>query len=145
MALTPYDPFRPMDVFKRGLDRFFHDFPTYFPFGEGLGSHRVDLYETDGEMIASCEIPGLEKKEDVRIEVQGDMLMISGVVQRSGEVEDERLHRRERFTGRFHRQIPLPSAVKGDAVKASYRNGILEIRMPKASPSDIRQIDVEFH
>jgi HSP20 family protein len=145
MALTPYDPLRNLDVFRRGLDRFFHEIPAMFSFGEGIGVHRVDVYETEHEVVASCEVPGLEKKEDVQIDVHGDVLTIAGVIHRSSEVKEEQLVRSERFTGRFQRQISLPTPVKEEGITATYKNGILEVRMPKASPGERRRIDVQFH
>lgn len=145
MTLTPYDPFRQLDVFRKGIDRFFHDLPGSLNFSEGFGSHRMDVYETEHEVVASCEIPGLEKKEDVHIEINGDILTIGGVIHRSQEVKEDQMHRNERFTGRFQRQVTLPSMVKEDEIRASYKNGILEIRMPKSSQDQRRKIDVEFH
>jgi HSP20 family protein len=134
-----------MDVFRRGLDRFFHDLPSAFSFGEGVGIHRTDVYETENEVVVSCEVPGLEKKEDVQLDVNGDVLTIAGVIHRSNEIKAEQMYRSERFTGRFQRQISLPSPVKEEGIKASYKNGILEVRMPKASPGERKRIDVQFH
>ncbi|MBP3039410.1 Hsp20/alpha crystallin family protein [Bacillaceae bacterium Marseille-Q3522] len=144
MSLIPYDPFRQLDNVKRDFDRFFSDFP-FFKEGREFGGVRVDVQETDREVIVSCDIPGLEKKEDVNIEVENNRLTVSGTIQRAQEVKDEELYRKERFTGRFHRTVPLPSAVSAEGVRASYKNGVLVVTMPKMEQKSRRKIDVEFH
>ena len=143
MSLIPYEPFRHLENWRRDLDRFFDDFPARLK--EGFGVQRVDVYETDQEIVASCEIPGLEKKEDVQIDIKGNVLTVSGVINRSNEIKEEQMHRRERFSGRFQRSISLPAEVKHEGVTATYRNGILEVRMPKEKPAGGRRIEVDFH
>jgi len=148
MPLIPYEPFRPFDHLRRELDQFFtRDFPFVrdWAHGLGFGQLHVDVYETENEIVAECNLPGLERKEDVHIDVDRQSLTISGTIQRSNEVRDEQMHRQERFVGRFHRTIGLPHPVSPDNVKASYRNGVLEVRMPKAQGVDKRRIDVQFH
>lgn len=143
MSLIPYGPFRNLEHWKRDLDRFFNEFPASLRLGNNVP--RMDVYETDKEVVVTCEIPGLEKKEDIDIDVNGDLLVIRGMIQRANEVEDEQMHRRERFTGRFQRSVVLPARVKNEEVTARYKNGILEIRMPKAEPTTKNRIDIEFH
>ncbi|EGL82744.1 heat shock protein Hsp20 [Caldalkalibacillus thermarum TA2.A1] len=142
MALIPYEPFRRLEHLRRDLDRFFHDLPL---FNQELNIPRVDVYETDTEVIASCELPGLEKKEDVDIDVQEQQLTISGVINQVQEVQEEHMYRKERFSGRFQRTVPLPAPVSAEGTKATYKQGILEIRMPKQERTNRKRIDVEFH
>lgn len=142
MALVPYDPFRQLDQWRRDLDK-------YFNFGLGINKEwsnpRMDIHETENEVVAACEIPGLTSKEDVNIDIDGDMLAISGTVNRSHEVKEEQMHRQERFTGRFQRTVALPARVHAEGTTASYRNGILEVRMPKQKNEAKKRIDVQFH
>jgi len=147
MALVPYEPFRHLDHFRKEWDRFFSDETSLFKPGalRGFGHLNVDVYETETEVVASCDIPGLEKKEDVNIDVDRDMLTISGTLNRTNEVKDENMHRQERFVGRFHRQVALPTSVSSEGVQASYKNGVLEVRMPKLKGDSKRRIDVQFH
>ena len=149
MALVPYEPFRHLDNMRREWDRFFtQDFPL-FPAGGsahwGAGHLNIDVFETENEVVATCDIPGLEKKEDVHIDVDRDMLTISGTLNRSGEAKDENMHRRERFIGRFQRSVSLPAHVSPEGVKATYKNGVLDIRMPKMQGDTKKRIDVQFH
>ncbi|PYI53406.1 Hsp20/alpha crystallin family protein [Paenibacillus flagellatus] len=145
MPLIPYESFRNLDGFKRDLDRLFNDFPAFVRGEQQFGAHRIDVYETDTEVVATCDLPGLEKKEDVDIDVRGNVLTVSGTLTRTHEVQEERMHRQERFYGRFQRSVELPAAVDDDNVKASYRNGVLEIRMAKLQPPPRKKIDIDFH
>lgn len=144
MALIPYEPFRQLDQWRRDIDRFFND-NWHSHLSAGMGEPRIDVYEKDNEIIAACEIPGLAKKEDVSIDVDDNMLTISGSISQTNEVREEQMHRRERFIGRFQRTVSLPGKVLADQTQASYRNGVLEIRMPKARSANSRRIDVDFN
>jgi HSP20 family protein len=146
MSLIPYEPFRNIENFRREIDRFFSpDFPGFRTnFMHNFGNPNIDVYETENEVIAKCDIPGLEKKEDVNIDIDSNILSISGAINRVSEIKEEHLHRQERFTGRFQRSITLPSHVSSEAVKATYKNGVLEVRMPKVQPDSKRKIDIEF-
>jgi HSP20 family protein len=147
MPLVPYDPLRHLDNWRQDIQRFFNESSALSLSGlrEGFGVHRIDVYETENEVVASCEIAGLEKNEDVSINVEGNLLSISGVINRTNEVKEEDMHRRERFSGRFQRSITLPSHVSTEGIRATYRNGILEIRMHKTQDQPKRQIDIDFH
>ncbi|MDK2824626.1 MAG: hypothetical protein PWQ67_1973 [Clostridia bacterium] len=144
MPLVPYDPFRNLENMRRELDRFFT-----LPFTTGMdtnfGVPRIDIYETENEVIASCDLPGLEKKEDVNIGIENNVLSISGKISRVKDIKEEQLHRQERFVGRFQRSITLPANVSPEGIKATYKNGVLEVRIPKAKTDTRRRIDVEFH
>lgn len=146
MSLIPYEPFRYFDNFRREFDRFFS--PDFADFrnmaGHNFVNPSVDVYENENEVIATCDIPGLEKKEDVNIDIESNILSISGAINRVNEVKDEHLHRHERFTGRFQRSINLPARVSAEGVKATYKNGVLEVRMPKMKDDIKKKIDIEF-
>lgn len=145
MALVPYDPFRQLSNMRREIDRMFTHFPFSFENEHSLGNIRIDVHETESEVVATCDIPGLEKKEDVNIDIETNVLTVSGSINRVNEVNDENMHRKERYTGHFHRSIALPSPVTHVGVKASYKNGVLEVRMPKLAKDNKKKIDVEFH
>ena len=81
-------------------------------------------------MIATAEMPGLEK-QDIKINVSEDRLEISAETQREEKKEEKGYIYRERRSGSYYRAITLPSPVDSDKSKASYKNGVLEIKMPK--------------
>lgn len=144
MSLVPYDPFRQLSNMRREFDRFFSELPISFDNEHGIGGIRVDVHETENEVVATCDLPGLEKKEDVDIDIQNNRLSISGSIKRTNEIKEENMLKKERYTGRFQRMITLPNPVSHDGVKATYKNGILEITMPKVAKDVKKKIDVSF-
>ncbi|MCM3571396.1 Hsp20/alpha crystallin family protein [Neobacillus mesonae] len=145
MTLVPNEPFRQLANLRKDFDRVFSDFPFSFENERNMGGIRVDVHETDNEVVATCDIPGLEKKEDMNIDIENNMLMINGTIHRTNEAKEENMHRKERYVGSFHRSVPLPCPVSDEGVKATYKNGVLEVRMPKLTQSSKRKIDVDFH
>ncbi|GAB6159130.1 Hsp20/alpha crystallin family protein [Desulfotomaculum varum] len=147
MSLIPYEPFRHLENIRREFDRFFsHEIPALRNnIGLGFGNPRIDIYETDHEVVATCDLPGLEKKEDVNIYIDNNLLTVSGAINKVNEVKEEHMHRQERFFGRFQRSVSLPAYVDAAGVRATYKNGVLEIRMPKLQTDNRKRIDVEFH
>ena len=102
----------------------------------------MDLKETDGEVRATIEVPGLDK-DDIKVSVKGDTLVLSG--ERKNEVADtkESYHRLERSYGFFKRVVTLPTEVESDKVKAEYKDGILTVTMPKMETRKTREIPVQ--
>jgi HSP20 family protein len=90
----------------------------------------IDVMEKDKEIIAIAELPGLEKK-DIKINVTEDMLEISAETKQEEKKEEKGYVYRERRSGSYYRAISLPSPVDPDNSKATYENGVLEIKMPK--------------
>ncbi len=90
----------------------------------------IDVIETDKEVIATAEMPGLEK-QDIKINVSEDRLEISAETKHEEKKEEKGYVYRERRSGSYYRAISLPSPVEPDKSKASYKNGVLEIKMPK--------------
>ncbi|MTI81221.1 MAG: Hsp20/alpha crystallin family protein [Firmicutes bacterium] len=142
MSIIRNDAFPKLDNLKRDLDKFFTEFPKYV--SQELSGPRVDVYETENEVVASCEIPGIENKEDIYVNVEDNILTISGVINKVHEVKEEELHRRERYQGQFQRTIRLPSPVTDNA-RAKYKNGVLEVRLTKVQPEPKKGIDIEFN
>jgi len=149
LALLPYDydPFiQQLQNFRRELDRIFSDFPANLTGTNTTATAipRINLHETDKEIIVTCDLPGLEKKEDVDIEIENNTLSLSGTIRQETEKKNERVHLRERMEGHFRRTITLPSKVSAEDVKATYKNGVLEIRMPKVNNEKKKKIDIDF-
>lgn len=145
MALVPNNPFNNMDIMRREMERVFAPFYGDMRHDLDMGP-RVDVFETGNEVVALCEIPGVEKKDDLHIDIQDNALYISGIINQTNEVKEEnRYHRTERFYGRFQRCVFLPARVNHEEAKATYRNGVLEVRMTKETHGKHREIDVEFN
>ena len=148
MSLLPDDPFKQLANIRKDFDRMFSALPFDMSLFDNMlgnfGDMKVDVHETATEVIVICDIPGLEKKEDIQINVAHNMLSISGFMNKATEVNGENTFRQERYAGSFHRAISLPSPVSQHGVKATYRNGVLEVRMPKTTQVIEHKIDVEF-
>ncbi|GAB7386593.1 hypothetical protein BSNK01_04280 [Bacillaceae bacterium] len=139
------DALRRLEDIKREMDRLLTTgLPSLIAGGMDavIGFPRVDVYETENEIVAVCDLPGLKNKENLNIDIDEHVLTISGELKRGEEIREEQVHRRERFSGRFRRSVSLPAAVSPDRIRATYKNGVLEIRMPKKETK--RRIDVEF-
>jgi HSP20 family protein len=102
----------------------------------------LDLYEDKNNVIVKAELPGM-KKEDIEVSLHNDALSISGERKGEQKFQDAETYRSERFVGRFHRTVTLPSEVKGEQVKAQYKDGILTVTLPKSEAAKPKQIEVK--
>ena len=143
MALVPYDPFRGMERMRNYFDQIFPD--TMYPFHLQAPQLPIDLHENENELVATCDIPGLNSKDDVDIDIQNNILTIKGSIKRAETFHEHQYRQRERFEGRFHRSLTLPYNVDEMSTKATYKNGVLEIRMPKREKPQKGKISVFFH
>ena len=102
----------------------------------------IDVIETDKEVIATAEMPGLEKS-DIKINLTEDRLEISAETKHEEKKEEKGYLYRERRSGSYYRAISLPSPVDADNSKASYKNGVLEIKMPKTEIKKKKPLKIE--
>ena len=101
----------------------------------------LDVYEDKDNLTVKAELPGM-KREEVEVSLHDGALTISG--ERKSETKDgnAEVYRSERFVGRFQRTVTLPSPVASDKVKASYKDGVLTVTLPKTEEAKPKQIDV---
>ena len=102
----------------------------------------VDIEETPESYVFRADLPGI-KLEDVKVSLMGDTLTIRGERKAQTTEQKGNLHRVERVYGTFERRFELGKAVHGDQVKATYRDGVLEVRVPKAEEARLREIPVQ--
>ena len=100
-----------------------------------------EVEETDKDILVRVEMPGMEKK-DCRITIEGNVLYLSGEKRYERETHDSTYHVMERAYGAFQRTIPLPRNVDLDNAEASYKNGVLCIRLPKVDGENSRTVPV---
>ena len=115
--------------------------------GSGVWYPPVDILESKDSYLIRAELPGM-KKEDFNLELKDGTLTLSG--ERKFEESEESkdgvdYHQVERVTGKFSRSFYLPQTVKQDAIKATYRDGILEVYVPKAEEARPKQINVSVN
>ncbi|MCM8765955.1 MAG: Hsp20/alpha crystallin family protein [Candidatus Omnitrophica bacterium] len=143
-----WDPVREFAELEEEMSRFF-DFPLLrWHFGkhspkEKVWSVPLDIYETKDAVVVKADLPGM-KKNEINVSIHGDVLTISGEKKKEEEVKDKHLHRIERFYGTFQRSINLPSYVDTSKIKASYKEGVLEISLPKTEEAKAKEIKVEI-
>ncbi|NLJ69594.1 MAG: Hsp20/alpha crystallin family protein [Firmicutes bacterium] len=139
MSLMPWRPLREL-----GRDMWEFLERSSFPYwGEGRAP-RVDIYQTETEVIVTAEVPGVSK-DHLQLYVDEDAVRLSGQISQSEEFRDENIYRTERHFGTFARTVPLPVEVKPDQARAEYKDGILSVRIPKKEPgmSNSRRIDIQ--
>jgi HSP20 family protein len=147
----------PFDMFADEMSRLFDE----FGFARGLlgrswslrprrhealetWTPQIELSQQNNELVVRADLPGL-KKEDVNIDVSDEAITISGERRQETESESGGLYRSERSYGSFYRTIPLPKGTIGDQAKATFKDGVLEIRVP-APPEQVtrgRRIEIQ--
>ena len=149
MSFLPEDSFRQLSDVRKEFDRMFSAFPFDLSFFNNMfsnfGSMNIDVDETATEVIATCNIPGLKKEDNIQINVDGNMLSIKGYIDTMTEIKEGEMFRQERYASGFHRSTFLPSPVSKDGVKATYTNGVLEVRMQKTAQNNVQNIDIDFY
>ena len=143
MKLTKWDPFREMEsVFDRytralSLPRS----GSQEVMATGDWAPRVDIAETDKEFSIKAEIPEV-KKEDVKVTIDDGILTLRGERTQEKEKKDKKFHRIERFYGSFTRSFVLPENVDGSKIEASFKDGMLNLQIPKTE--EIKQKAIEI-
>jgi len=146
MAIIRWDPFRNVATLQDRINRLFEDsFPRSRDIDEDISmcewKPSVDIYETEEGIIIKAELPGVNK-EDVSVEVKNNILTLKGERFVDKEIDEDKYYRRERCFGTFHRTFTLQNTVLPDKIKAKFRNGVLEIEVPKPEEEKPRQISV---
>ena len=147
MAIIRWTPLRSMLSLRDEMDKLLDDvYGNVAPSGEareGEWFPVMDLAETDDDVSASIELPGL-KKEDINVSVHNDVLTITGEKKQEKSEKTENRRRIERSYGYFKRSVILPAEVDPEKVTASYSEGILKIVMPKVESKKPKQIPVQI-
>ncbi|UFJ41546.1 Hsp20/alpha crystallin family protein [Brevibacillus humidisoli] len=104
---------------------------------------RLDGYETDQGFVVVVELPGLDSPEAVKLRIKGDVLVISGEINRTYSVREDRFFQTERFTGPFTREVPLPSPVQPQSINAQYYNGLLEVYIARENQTET-EIPIDY-
>jgi len=102
----------------------------------------VDIAEKQDEYIVKMELPGVNK-DDVKINLESNILTIKGEKKQEKEEMEKNLHRIERSYGSFQRSFTLPTTVKSDKIDAVFKDGVLSISLPKAEEAKPKQIEVK--
>jgi HSP20 family protein len=145
MTLVRYDPNRGLSSLRDNINRMFDmTFPMDWEEGREVAQWRptVDIYEKDGETVVHAELPGV-KKEDIALEMKENVMTIKGKRTCEEEVDKDGYYRKERHFGSFQRSIPLSEAIDAEQIKATYRDGVLEVRIPQSEATGMRRIEID--
>lgn len=144
MSLARWDPFTELRRMREDMDRIFGgiapETQTSHWIVEGA-TPSVDVYEQDNNVIVKAEVPGLSK-DDLEVTATEDSICLRGEFKQDEEVKEEGFYRRERRFGKFQRLIPMPSAIKRDEVKATFKDGILQITAPMSEEAEAKEMRV---
>jgi HSP20 family protein len=150
MALIRWEPIGELNTIQNEMNRLFNTFfdqPASAGRGSGDGTRRwipaMDLVETDDHYVLRADLPGLAE-EDVDVQMQDNMLTVSGERKPEHEARHEGYHRLERAFGGFSRSLSLPDGVDPAGVQAEFDRGVLEIRIPKPEQKKPRQVQIKL-
>jgi HSP20 family protein len=110
--------------------------------GAGTFSPALDIVDCGKEVLVRADLPGLEQK-DISVELQDGMLTVRGERKNQHEGHDDTYHWTERWEGRFVRTIPVPAGVQADRINADFKNGVLEIHIPKSEETASKKIEIK--
>jgi len=155
MALIPWRPrdswwnlFRDLEIIQNEMNRLFDSSLVGWRdrdagLLEGAWNPAVDIYDSKDNVMVKADIPGM-KKDEIDVSVHGDTLIIKGEKKKEKETKEKDFVRTERYYGSFNRAIRLPSEIQVDKVNASYKNGVLELVLPKKEESKPKQLKIDI-
>lgn len=143
-TMERWHPFRQLSEMQAEMNRLFDN---VFGSPAATASERFwapicDMWETKDDVVVALDLPGVNEK-DVSVSITGDLLSVKGERRHQQEVSEDGYHRLERAYGRFERAIQLPVPCQPDKVKATYRDGVLTVTLPKAEQVRAKEIKVE--
>ncbi len=146
MALVRYNPWHEMSSLQRQLNRLFDDALTFDNLGEWSNLSKIpaaELTETDEALHLKLEVPGMEAG-DLDIQVMADRVAIAGERKSETQSEEKGVSRSEFRYGKFSRVIPLPVEIQNTNVTAEYKDGILNLTLPKAESEKNKVVKVNL-
>jgi HSP20 family protein len=144
MPLVRWQPFQEIDTLQRQMNRLFDNLTTTD--GDRLSTTftpAAEMHETPDAIHLKLEVPGLEAK-DIDVQVSAEAVSISGERKEESKTEENGMKRTEFRYGSFRRVIPLPARVQNTNVQAEYKNGILNLTLPKAEEEKNKVVKVNI-
>ena len=146
-GITRWNPYRELMTVQNVMDRFFDDWRPFFEEGRatmGANPLALDVHEDENSFLLTTDLPGL-KPDQINIRQDGDFLVIEGETRDEFETpaEGQRPLVKERRYGRYSRRLRLPQNVNFEQAEATYEDGVLKLRLPKAPQAQPRTIPVK--
>ena len=150
MSITRWDPFRELQDMSDHLNRLFGRSALTRTVGDGAKdaltavdwAPSVDIAETPEEFLIKAELPEI-KKEDVKVSVDGGVLRIEGERKQEKEEKGKKFHRIERSYGSFLRSFTLPDSIDASKVHAEFKDGVLNVRLPKSPAAKPKAVEIK--
>ncbi len=141
--LTTWSPLRELENFRRGFDEMFDQFTKDWFSSDWMRTRgpAIESWMEDGNLVVRADLPGVDPK-DVEVTVTGETLTLKGKREHKEEKSGRDYFHREVSYGSFERSISLPKGVKAEEIKATYRNGVLELTMPLPKELSARKVPV---
>jgi HSP20 family protein len=144
MALVKWEPIREIeDLFERYTSKPGWPNLSREAFSTTEWSPKVDITETDKEFAIKAELPEV-RKEDIKVNIENGVLSLSGERKQEKEEKGKKFHRIERFYGSFMRSFTLPGNVDGSNIKAEYKDGMLNLSLPKTAKAKSKATEVKI-
>ena len=143
MSIVRWDPLQQLVAMSNRLNRTYHDPDT--PRTEdtfGAWAPPVDIFEKSDQLVIRAEIPGVQK-EDMDVRIENRVLTLHGERKQETDVREENAYRMERVYGTFTRSFILPTTVDAAQVHATYKDGVLEVSVPKADAAKPKQVEIK--
>ena len=137
-ALTRWEPFAELGELRSQMDRMFGDLANG---GERRWAPAVDVVREKDNLLIRADVPGI-KPEEVKIEVEDDILTVSGSHEETKEEKDKSFLRRERRYGSFSRSMALPAGVDPKKIKATTRDGVVEVSVPLPKQPEKKKVEI---
>jgi HSP20 family protein len=146
MTTTRWDPFRDLMAIQERMNRLFQETLArqqgHEDIQAGQWTPAVDIHETGDRIVVRADLPGLEQSQ-IEVRVDDNTLTLRGDRRPPGDIRPEEFHRTERPHGAFMRSFSLPQGIDQGAIKASYKNGVLEVALPKRQEARAASIRVD--
>ena len=148
MAIVRWDPFRDVAALQDRINRIFNEsFGRSRDLDDDVSLYDwrppVDIYETATGIVLKVELPGVNK-DDVSVEVKENVLTLKGERLLDPEIKDEHYYRKERSFGKFNRSFSLQEPIKPDLIKASFKEGVLTVEIPRPDEEKPKQVTVDI-
>lgn len=150
MSIVKWSPLRELEDMRKDMDRLFEDF---FAPGQkrrrgwlkpdiGVVVPNIEMYDRKSEIVVKAELPGVSK-DNIDLTITKDSLTLKGEVKKEEEIKEEDYYACERSYGSFTRTVALPVEVDSEKAKASFKNGVLEIVLPKKEEAKPKEIKID--
>ncbi len=144
MTLVRWEPFRDLVGIQERLSRLLSESTGHASIDEAYGAWTppVDIFEKGDHLVIRAEVPGVDKS-DMDIRVENGVLQVHGVRKADPDIAEKTAYRRERAYGNFTRSFTLPTTMDASKVSAKYRDGVLEVTIPKVESAKPKKVHIE--